>query len=146
MGKKYSEQSLSPTPEKQASRNRAPLVFVVSSDKGYLESVFSDCADLPDKYEVYPTIDVLMKALGASDKIDLAFALIIEKTGAMVDAPALRLCKLDYPQLHYVILLGECEQSSHLRFQSIGVQSVLLPPFSNISLKEEINSLLEIVS
>lgn len=142
MGKKYSEQSLSSGTNTHASRSREPLVFVVSSDKRYLESVLADCADVPDTYDVYPGIDALMTALADRDKIDLAFAIIVEKTGVMVDAPLLRLCKLDYPQLHYVMLLGECEQSSHIRFQSFGVQSVLLPPFSSVSLKDEISTAL----
>ena len=107
-------------------------------DRAYVESILARCADVPAEYSVFPDIESLMRGLAARGKVELAFAVIVEKSGRDVDAPALRLCKLEYPQLYYLLLLEECEQSSYLRFESIGIQSILLPPFSDLSLTREI--------
>lgn len=138
MDRKYSDHNGSPAAGRNPFNPRDPLVFVVSSDRAYMESVLAQCADVPQDYAVFPDIESLMRGLAARGRIGLAFAVIIEKSGRTVDAPALRLCKLEYPQLYYLLLLEECEQSSYLRFESIGIQSIVLPPFSDVSLTKEI--------
>ncbi|UCG50909.1 MAG: ATP-binding protein [Candidatus Latescibacterota bacterium] len=122
----------------QPPRTREPEVFVVSSDSQYAESILSQCRDVPKKYTVYDSIKGLMSALSKREKVNLAFAVIVEESGDSVDTPALRVCKLNFPQLYYIVMLEECRQQSNVRFQSLGVQSLLLPPFSEVSLKREI--------
>jgi serine/threonine-protein kinase RsbW len=137
MGRTYSDRTNSSTPP-QATATREPQVFVVAADPGHLESVFSQCQDVPGTYTVFKTIPQMMDALAAAEKLGLAFAVIVEKTGTSVDALALRACKLEYPEVNFIVIVDECEQRCYVRFQSLGVQSILLPPFSEVSLKQEI--------
>ena len=137
MARKSSNQMVS-SRHAQSTGVRVPQVFVVSIDSEYLESVFSQCGDVPDEYGVFSDIPALRTALSGHEKLDLAFALVVERSAEKVDAPALRTCKLDYPQLNFIVLVDECEQRCHIRFQSLGVQSILLPPFAGVSLKSEI--------
>jgi serine/threonine-protein kinase RsbW len=113
-------------------------VYVVSGDPGYLRQVLSQCRDVPDSYDSIRGIPRLMEALSGTEKVSLAFAIVIERSGLSVDALALRQCKLEYPQVNFIVLVEECEQRCYVRFQSVGVQSVLLPPFSDVSLQREI--------
>jgi serine/threonine-protein kinase RsbW len=46
--------------------------------------------------------------------------------------------RLEFPQIVLMALLGECDQQSALRLQSIGLHGVLLPPFERINLGREI--------
>ena len=140
MGKKYSEQT--PATPESAQRPRAPLVFLVSSDRVYAESMMAQCAEVPDDYTFCADIQQLADALAELDSVPLAFALIVEKTCQPVDPLLLRTCKLDHPEINYVFMLEECEQSSFLRFQTIGVQNVILPPFDEVNLNSEIDTAL----
>lgn len=117
---------------------RDPQVFVVSSDAAYSKSVLAQCQDVPESYAVLASITELMERLAGMDKISLGFALVIERSGESVDSLALRACKLDYPQINFIVLLEQCEQRCYVRFQSLGVQSVLLPPYTDVSLAREI--------
>jgi serine/threonine-protein kinase RsbW len=117
---------------------RDPRVFVVASDADYLNSVLSQCQDLPEAYSVHKSFPELMETLAGIEKMSLAFTLVVEKVASAVDSLTLRTCKLDYPQMNFIILVEECEQRCYVRFQSLGVQSVLLPPFSDVSLQREI--------
>ena len=137
MGRTYSDQTNSSTPL-PAAATREPQVFVLSTDPEHLKSVFSQCQDVPAEYTVFRTIPQLMSSLAGVGKIGLAFAVIVEKSGLSVDALALRACKLEYPEINFIVLVDECEQRCYVRFQSLGVQSVLLPPFSEVCLKREI--------
>lgn len=119
-------------------RARDPKVFFVVSDREYLESTLSQFEDVPGAYTVFPSIGKLVEALGETGKVELAFAVILAKSGDEIDTPTLRTCKLSYPQLNYILILEECRQQSSVRFQSLGVQSILLPPFSEIDLNREI--------
>ncbi len=137
MDKRFSNQMVEanlPTPP----RAREPKVFFVSSDKRHLDSVLSQCHDVPGSYNVFGSIEEMVAALSGIEKLELAFAVIVERSGDDVDTPMLRTCKLNYPQLYYIIIVEACQQQSFVRFQSLGVQSVLLPPFSEISLEREI--------
>lgn len=139
MDKKSSNQTVSAGhPQPAGPGSREPQVFAVSSDTAYMKSVLSQCEDVPGDYHVFSSIPELQESLAGFERLDLSFALVVERSGENVDAPALRTCKLDYPQLNFIILLEECEQRCHIRFQSLGVQSILLPPFSDVSLKSEI--------
>ncbi len=138
MGKKYSERHVPGHAYQEAPRAREPIVYVVSSDSGHLRVVLSKCSGAPEHYTVHSSIEKLMEALARVEKLSLAFAVIVEKKAQDIDAPLLRSCKLEYPQLNYLLVLGECPQVSFLRFQSIGVQNVLLPPYEDIDLKAEI--------
>jgi serine/threonine-protein kinase RsbW len=113
-------------------------VFVLAADAGHLKSVFSQCQDVPESYTVFESIPQLMEHLAAAERLGLAFAIVVEKSGNALDALALRACKLEYPEVNFIILLDECEQRCYVRFQSLGVQSVLLPPYPDVSLKREI--------
>ena len=137
MGRSYSDQTTSSS-QPQPAGVRDPQVFVVSSDADYLKSVLSQCQDVPESYTVCRSMTELMEALSGIEKMNLGFALVIEKSGESVDSLALRTCKLDYPQINFIVLVEKCEQRCYVRFQSLGVQSVLLPPFSDVSLKREI--------
>ena len=138
MGKKYSERHAQRHTRQETPRTREPSVFIVSSDPAHLKTVLSKCSDAPERYTVYPSIEDLMRALAEIDKLSLAFAVIIEKTADSIDVLLLRSCKLEYPQLNYVLVLNECPQASLLRFQSIGIQNALLPPYEEVDLKAEI--------
>ena len=142
MARKYSDHYPSSVARQKVSPTREPPVFVVTSDPDFCQSVFSQCSDVPKSHSTYPDIPALMDYLGRSDRLSLAFAIIVERSGRQVDAPSLRVCKLNYPQLYFLVLLDECEQSSFLRFESIGVQNVLLPPFTGVSLAGEIDTAL----
>jgi serine/threonine-protein kinase RsbW len=137
MGKSFSDQTMSSN-QAPASGARDPQVFVVSSDAKYLESVLSQCQDVPETQTAFHGIYALMEALSNAEKLNLVFAIVVERTAGSVDALALRQCKLDYPQVNFIVLIEECEQRCYVRFQSLGVQSVLLPPFSEVNLKREI--------
>ena len=137
MGKASFDQTDSST-RVQAAGIREPRVFVVATDSDYLKSVFSQCQDVPQSYSLFRTIPQLMEYLGGAGKIGLAFAVVVERSAGSVDALALRACKLEYPEVNFIILVDECEQRCYVRFQSLGVQSVLMPPFPGVSLKREI--------
>ncbi|UCH84047.1 MAG: ATP-binding protein [Candidatus Latescibacterota bacterium] len=115
-----------------------PKVYFVSSERDYLESTLSQFEDAPETRTVFESIGELVAALSDANKVELAFAVIAERSGDAVDTLALRTCKLSYPQLNYIVILEECRQQNAVRFQSLGVQSVLLPPFSEIDLNREI--------
>jgi serine/threonine-protein kinase RsbW len=138
MGKKSSERIASRGNDQEAPKTREPLVFFVSSSPAHLQAVLARCSDVPDPTATYATIGDLMAALARLEKLSLAFVVIVEKTAADVDVPLLRSCKLEYPQLNYVLILETCEPASLLRFQSLGVQNVLLPPYEGVSLAREI--------
>jgi len=139
MGKKFSERRATRDTQHEAPIKRGePLVYVVSSDPAHLKAVLSQCLDAPERYSAYPSFNELMNVLAEADRFNLAFAVIVEKSDVDVDVLLLRSCKLDYPQINYVLVLDECSRASSLRFQSIGIQTVLLPPYENVDLKEEI--------
>ena len=140
MGKRFSEKSPSPPSRTANGGQRKPALFVVSSEPAFLESVLSQCADAPspDDYRVVYDVARLKGELDRGGRVDLAFALIVERDATTIDPHLLRLCKLDHPQLNYVLLLEECEQTTHLRLQSLGVQSIILPPFDKVSIQAEI--------
>jgi len=119
-------------------RTRDPKVFFVSSDREYLEFTLRQFEEVPGSYTFFESIGELVDALSGPDKVELAFAVIVAKSGEDIDTPTLRTCKLSYPQLNYILILEECQQQSSVRFQSLGVQSILLPPFSEINLNREI--------
>ncbi len=137
MGKSSSEVAVT-NDQLRPAGTRDPRVFAVSRDPSFLERVFSQCRDVPDGYESLRGIPELMDTLAGSEKVNLAFAIVVEPSGRAVDSLALRQCKLDYPQVNFIVILEECEQRCYVRFQSLGVQSILLPPFSDISLQREI--------
>lgn len=113
-------------------------VFAVAGEPAYLEQVFSLCADAPDVTARYPSLDELRAALAQFERLQLAFVLLVARRGSEVDIPALRAVRLEFPQLVLISVLGECDQQSALRLQSIGVHGILLPPFERISLVREI--------
>jgi serine/threonine-protein kinase RsbW len=137
MGKSYSDQTVSSS-QAPAAGARDPRVFFVASDADYLKSVLSQCRDVPPTEAAFRGIYPLMETLAKVEKMNLAFAIVVERSARSVDTLALRQCKLDYPQVNFILLVDECEQRCLVRFQSLGVQSVLLPPFSEVSLKSEI--------
>lgn len=138
MAKKYSETKPSSRELSEQAGIKRPKIYVISSDRDFLNRVFADCSDVPPDYQFFPTIVDLMDELAQVQKFAVAFVLIVERTGDTVDAPSLRACKLQYPQLFFLVLLEECEQRTLLRLQSLGVQNILLPPFDSVNLSNEI--------
>ncbi len=113
-------------------------VFAVATDRGYLERVFAACAEPPTSAARFATIADLAEALAQFERLALAFVFLVEPRGDHIDFPALRLLRLEFPQVVLIALLGECDQQSALRLQSIGVHGILLPPFERINLGREI--------
>lgn len=113
-------------------------VFVVASEPAFLEQVFSLCADAPADATRFDSLESLFDALVQFERLSLAFVVLVARKGADVDIPALRRVRLEFPQLVMMAVLGECDQQSALRLQSIGVHGILLPPFERISLGREI--------
>jgi serine/threonine-protein kinase RsbW len=142
MVRTYSEQVFSVEKRERNSHNRGTAVFIVASDREFLNRVLVDCAEVPPDYRVFATIPDLAKELSSVEKLNVAVVLIVEKNGDDVDAPELRLFKLNYPQIFFIVLLGACEQRNILRLQSLGVQNILLPPFSEVSISREISTAL----
>jgi serine/threonine-protein kinase RsbW len=139
MGKKFSEKGVPSNSTTNLPRKRDPVVFFVSSNRSYLQDTLTHCADNPDKYTVHDSIEDLTKALSSGDgRLPLAFVFVVEPSCDKIDVPALRQVKLDYPQVNYVLMLGKCDQPSHLRFQSLGIQNTIMEPFDDVSLKSEI--------
>jgi len=127
-----------PSPGEPPAGKKDHLLFVVSSDRAFLDRVLKECKDIPGKYTRFGSIQELGEWLSRLEKLNLAFVLIAEPSGDRVDAPALRLLKLNYPQLFFVVILEECEQRTLLRLQSLGVQNIILPPFEGVSISGEI--------
>ncbi len=142
MARRYSERIISVEAKATHKSGRSPAVYVVSSDHDFLKCVLEDCSDIPADYQAFSSISDLSRFLSSVRKLNLAVVLIIEKNGDAVDAPALREFKLDFPQSFFIALLGSCEQRYNLRLQSLGVQNILLPPFSDVSITKEITTAL----
>jgi len=115
-------------------------VFAVASDGRYLDRVFAACEEPPASPARFASLDDLSGTLAQFERISLAFVLLVEPRGEVIDIPALRRLRLDYPQIVLMALLGECGQQTALRLQSIGVHGILLPPFERINLAREIST------
>lgn len=137
---KKSSDLISTDPRHHANNNerRDAAVFVVATDKAFLDEVVAECPDLPGAHARYASLDELSEALTQFQRINLAFVVIAERTGRDIDIAALRNLRLEYPQLTLTAVLEECDQQSSLRLQSVGVHNILLPPFSEIDLAREI--------
>lgn len=103
-----------------------------------MRQVLSTCIEAPDDYTTLGTVEELMAVLAREPALPLAFALLINRNCEDIDPVALRRCKLDYPQINYLLVLEQCAQHAMLRFQSVGVQGIILPPFDEVNLEEEI--------
>jgi len=137
MAKKSSD-SLTPDASPGAVHERRDAaVFVVASDAEFLSHVRSQC-EIPAQRTRIETLAQLGELLSEFERINLAFVLIVERSGEAIDPPALRRLRLDFPQLVIIAILDECDQRSSLRLQSIGVHSILLPPFGDIDIAREI--------
>ncbi len=137
MAKKSSDSILGVPPVVPSMRSER-TVFAVASDGAYLDRVFAACAEPPVSAARFSTIDDLAQALAQFERIALAFVLMVEARGDRIDIPALRKLRLEFPQVVLMAVLGECDQQSALRLQSIGVHGILLPPFERINLGREI--------
>jgi len=138
MGKKSSDSN----PQKPNSTSaRTPVTFVVASDRIYLDSVLDQLSSAPDTFEHFENIKALTASLDKS-KISLAFVVVVERSCDPVDPIELRACKLEYPQVNYLLLIGKCNPTNMLRYQSIGMQNILLPPYDDVDLVGEIASAL----
>ncbi len=137
MARKSSDSPAGAPPVLRAMKEKR-AVFVVADEPAYLEQVFSLCTDAPAAAARFSSLDALLTALGEFERLPLAFVILVFRRGANLDIPALRRVRLEYPQLVMIAVLGECDQQSALRLQSIGVHGILLPPFERISLGREI--------
>jgi serine/threonine-protein kinase RsbW len=137
MARKFSDSNTAAPSMLPAMKDKR-AVFVVANEPAYLEQVFSLCTDAPATAARYSSLDALFAALGQFERLPLAFVILVFRRGTDLDIPALRRVRLEYPQLVMIAVLGECDQQSALRLQSIGVHGILLPPFERISLGREI--------
>jgi serine/threonine-protein kinase RsbW len=137
MAKKFSDSILGALPVVPPMKSER-TVFAVAADGAYLERVFRACEEPPTSAARFRTIEELSQALAQFERIALAFVLLVEPRGDSIDIPALRRLRLDFPQMVLMTLLGECDQQSALRLQSLGVHGILLPPFERINLGREI--------
>jgi len=136
MAKKFSDSSPGFAPVILPMSERT--VFAVATDASYLDRVFGACAEPPTSAARFSSIAALSDALAQFERLALAFVLIVEPRGDRIDVPTLRLLRLNFPQVVLMALVGECDQQSALRLQSIGVHGILLPPFDRINLGREI--------
>jgi len=137
MAKKYSDSIPSEVPKIDIPDRRDAAVFIVASDPGFLQEVSSSCA-LPRERATFDNLTGLITVLSELKKLDLGFVLIVERSGADIDPPLLRTFRLEFPQVVILAILNTCGQRDSLRLQSIGVHSILLPPFDGIDLNREI--------
>src|SRR5262245_47502104 len=137
MARKFSD-PVPGAPPVYPSMKSERTVFTVATDARYLERVLAACEEPPVSPARYSSLDDLSSALAQFERISLAFVLIVEARGEIIDIPALRRLRLEYPQIVLMALLGECGQQTALRLQSIGVHGILLPPFERINLAREI--------
>jgi len=117
---------------------RGAPVFAIVSDPSFFERIRTECTNIPPTIEFHPNIERLIARLESTARIDLAFALIAERFGNDVDVYAVRKLRLDFPQIVPVVLLEACDQQCELRLQSVGVHSIMLPPFEQIDLEREL--------
>ena len=137
MARKSSDPTSSPEPGIEIPEKRDAVVFVVASNDDFLERTRSECASLPGGSARVSAIPELSRRLSQLEKLSLAFVLLVEQTGVDVDVHELRQLKLDFPQLVLVAVLGACDQQCSLRLQSVGVHSILLPPFKGLDVSRE---------
>jgi len=120
-------------------RGKTP-VHVVTSDPTLFDRLSAECAEMPAVQGRYPNIGRLAEDLERAGHPGLAFVLLIEQSCDAIDALALRQLRLDYPQLVLMVICESCDQQNSLRLQSMGVHSILLPPFDRINMVTEISS------
>jgi serine/threonine-protein kinase RsbW len=137
MAKQFSDPISANTPPSDIPDRRDATVFTVSSDKTFLKQVNSEC-ELPPGGRSFDDISELCVVLSELRRLSLAFVLLVERSGKDIDPPALRQLRLDFPQVVMIAILDNCDQRSSLRLQSIGVHSILLPPFADIDINKEI--------
>jgi len=141
MANRSSDSTRSVSDASPTARN-GRAVFIVAAEPDFLDRVLRECGDPPSNAVRYADLSLLSDALTQFERIALAFVLLVERRGTMLDIPGLRKLRLDFPQLVIMALLEECEQQSSLRLHSIGVHGILLPPFDRINLSREIASAL----
>jgi|GEM_PF-498876 len=139
MDRKYSDARAGAGVAGKHVRNDAP-VFAVTSDPGFFDEVAKKCAGMPPIAARYPTITALSTSLAELHRITLAFVVLCEETADRIDIPALRELRLDYPQLVLLGVVGLCDQRASLRLQSVGVHSILLPPFDELDVARELTA------
>jgi serine/threonine-protein kinase RsbW len=138
MAKKFSNHSSFTGSVTEANARRDAPVFAVVSDPSFFERVRSECSNLPGKIDIYANISLLLARLGAMDKVGLAFVLFFERHASSVDVAGVRTLRLDFPQIIPAVIAEECDQRCELRLQSIGVHSIMLPPFAEVDVGSEI--------
>jgi serine/threonine-protein kinase RsbW len=137
MAKKYSDSVSHDAPKVDIPNRRDAAVFLVASDPDFLEEVRAACA-LPEGRAVFTALPELIAVLSELKKLDLAFVILVERAGADIDPPILRKLRLDFPQVVLLAVLESCDQRDSLRLQSIGVHSIVLPPFDGLDFNKEI--------
>lgn len=140
MARKSFDPFTSVTSDRTAAGRRKAPVFAVVSDPVFFERVRSECSSVPEHTEFFPSIEHLSASLSKRDKPGLAFVLIAEQDGKNVAITSLRQLRLDYPQLVHLAIVETCDQQCELRLSSIGVSAILLPPFKELDITHEINT------
>lgn len=138
MVRKSSDPALDNGPSGGAPQRRNRPVFPVTTSPEFYETARRECRGVPAEARPYASIEQLHAGLSRSERIALGFVLIVESSGERIDIPDLRSLRLDFPQLVVLAILGACDQQSSLRLQSVGVQSILLPPLDRIDVEREI--------
>jgi len=138
MARKFSDSITPADTGKELVTGRNTPVFGVVSDTSFFERIRSECSGVPQKIEFFPSIEQFVKHLATCDKTALAFVLLVERSGKNIDIIGLRKLRLDFPQIVPIVVLEACNQQCRHRFQSIGVHSIILPPFDAVDMSEEI--------
>jgi anti-sigma regulatory factor (Ser/Thr protein kinase) len=138
MAKKYFDLALSTEPAADSNGRRESPVFAVVSDPSFFERVRNECANLPPNIDVSPTITMLLSQLEATEKVGLAYILLVERDGKSIDVEGLRTLRLGFPQVVPIAIVEFCDQQCELRLQSIGVYSIMLPPFDQVDIVREL--------
>lgn len=123
-----------------APQPAGPALYGVVSDPSFFERLRSQCSNVPSNIDFYPTVAQLLVRLESESKIGLAFALFAERSGSDMDVPGLRKLRIDFPQVIPIVILESCDAQSEHRLLSVGVHSIILPPFERVDLAQEIAS------
>ncbi len=123
-------------PSAGGARGDVP-VFVAASDRRFGDAALAGCARAPSVTARYDGIAPLVSALGELERLGLAFVVVAEPDGGSIDIHALRDLRIDFPQVVVFALLGECDERTAMRLQTVGVHGVLVAPFSEVDLPAE---------
>ncbi len=139
MARKSSD-SGTPDPVISQGGKNGPPVYAVVSDPSFFDRIRTECTNVPPEIDFYPDAPKLLTYLGAARKTGLAFVVFAERFGHDIDISGVRQLRIDFPQIVPLVILEACEPQCEHRLQAVGVHRIMLPPFDQIDLAREIDS------